>query len=99
MKPGRIPCLIIGCNRTAAEAKYPPNTRIICGKCWRLAEKYLRRRIRHIERLGRKMGIDWDTVEWDDAPPGPKRRVLWLHSKCFDLIVKSATERKVGITA
>lgn len=38
-KPGRIPCCIPFCRRTAAAEKYPGCTEIICGKHWRLAPK------------------------------------------------------------
>lgn len=34
-KPGRIPCDVPGCGRTAPAAKYPPRTRIICARHWR----------------------------------------------------------------
>lgn len=34
-KPGRIPCAVLGCRRTAPEDKHPKGTRIICGKHWR----------------------------------------------------------------
>lgn len=35
-KPGRIPCAVLGCRRTAPAAKYEPGTLIICCKCWHL---------------------------------------------------------------
>lgn len=41
-KPGRIPCLALGCRRTADASKYPAGTRIICGKFWRLAPRVAR---------------------------------------------------------
>ncbi len=34
-RPGRLRCEVIGCNRTAPADKYEPETKIICGKCWR----------------------------------------------------------------
>lgn len=42
MKPGRIPCCIPFCCRTAPADKHPHATEIICGKCWRLADRRLR---------------------------------------------------------
>lgn len=42
-KPGRIPCCVPFCGRTAAADKHPGCSDIICGKHWRLAPKVSRR--------------------------------------------------------
>ena len=47
-KPGRQPCEIIGCKRTAPLTD--EDTQIICGKCWRTIPLYMRRRYTLIER-------------------------------------------------
>lgn len=36
-KPGRVPCEVLGCGRTAPAEPDNPTLRIICGKCWRIA--------------------------------------------------------------
>lgn len=94
----RIRCLILGCRRTAPADKWPPNTTIICGQCWSLAPKYLRRRARKLERILLKLGHDIHCVQWGDAPPGsPARRALVLHSENFDRMKKAITETRVGL--
>ncbi len=62
-RPGRIRCEAVGCRRTAAAAKYSPDTIIICGKCWRLAPRALRLRRLAAERAvakaeARSLGLD-----------------------------------------
>lgn len=90
---------MLGCRRTASQEKYPGCTKIICGKCWQLAPKYFRKRVRLIERLAHKRGIDLDSItEWP-KPFTPARRLMWLHSCAFDRLVKAAIEVKVGIRA
>ncbi|PZU95534.1 MAG: hypothetical protein DI527_00565 [Chelatococcus sp.] len=42
MKPGRIPCCIPFCRRTASKEKFPDCEEIICGKHWRMADKKAR---------------------------------------------------------
>jgi hypothetical protein len=94
----RIPCLVLGCRRTAPASRYSEGTRIICGKCWRLSSKHDRRRIRRVERIIRRLGFDLATVTYGHTEPGSKgRRALVLHTQLFDRIAKQATEAKVGI--
>lgn len=98
LKPGRIPCVIIGCRRTAAESKYPAGTQIICGKCFRLASKHLLRRHRRLRRLLTKLGIE--DMDIGDTAPGSKERQVWvMFDQSWKAIVRSATEAKVGISA
>lgn len=49
-KPGRIPCVVVTCRRTAPASKYPEGTVICCGKCWRLGDRELRRRWTAVDR-------------------------------------------------
>lgn len=75
-KPDRIPCDVPGCRRTAAKAKYEPNTRIICGKHWRNLTRAERADFREasrqcdamVDRIGENpfsadLGVD-DAVRW-----------------------------------
>lgn len=93
--PDRIPCVVVGCRRTAPRSKYPgEHVVIICGKCWRLASRTSRRRIRHVERIMRREGV----TGWQDSKPNTVgRKAVFLHSKMFDRIVREATEAKMGI--
>lgn len=43
MKPGRIPCSVPFCGRTASRERFPDASEIICGKHWRMADKKVRR--------------------------------------------------------
>lgn len=97
--PGRIGCCVIGCKRTASQEKYPGCSRIICPICWKLAPQSFRRRVRRIERIARKMGVDLDgMLDW--PPPGTvERRLALLHAQAFENLVKAAIEVKVGIRA
>ncbi len=93
-KSGRIPCLVLGCRRTARADRYPPNTEIICAKCWRLVPKYLKRRARRLERIMRRLKVEG----WGEAPPGtPARRVLVLHRQAWRKIRRAVIEARVGI--
>jgi hypothetical protein len=90
--------MVIGCRRTAPADRYCADAKIICGKCWSLAPLYLRRRISRLERIGRKLGVQWDTVTWADTQPDSRERlVVWLHAAVFDKLARAATEVKVGI--
>jgi hypothetical protein len=97
--PGRIGCCVIGCRRTAPQDKNPGYVKIICGKCWNLAPRYHRRRVRLLERIARKKGVDLDSMaEWP-PPYSIARRIALLHATAFDRLVASAIEVKVGISA
>jgi hypothetical protein len=93
-KPGRIPCVVLGCRRTGAADRYPPDSTLICGKCFRLAPVHLRRRVRRLERIMKRLGV---TGLRDSKPGTPGRQAAVLHWKTWDRIVKAATEAKVGI--
>lgn len=99
-KPGRIPCVVPFCRRTADEAKYPSGTVIICGKHWRLAPASWRRRRSKLERrYSRQFG---DTPFWEFPAGSPQRieaarldrliHVLWTRCK------RAAIEAAAGIS-
>lgn len=50
----RIPCVVIGCKRTAPKEWAGEDTEIICGKHWRLVPASVRRRYSRLRRLHRK---------------------------------------------
>lgn len=50
IKPGRIPCCIPHCGRTADERKYGAGAEIICPVHWRMVPKRLRLLYRKVER-------------------------------------------------
>lgn len=54
IKPGRIPCCIPHCGRTADERKYGAGAEIICPVHWRMVPRQLKDRYAKVKRLGRK---------------------------------------------
>lgn len=54
----RIPCDVPGCRRTAPKAKYPPGTRIICGKCWRVLTRSERAEFRAAQKAEDRETVD-----------------------------------------
>src|SRR5262249_34875699 len=90
----RIPCLVVGCRRTAPRERYPDCTEIICGKCFRLASRVIRRRLSRIQRLMRRHGI----TDWEHTAPGSwERKLVVLEYQCWNRIKKQATEARMGI--
>lgn len=53
--PGRIPCCVPFCRRTAAAERHPTSEEIICGKCWRRIPAPLRARRRALLRRSEKV--------------------------------------------
>jgi len=51
MKPGRIPCIVPGCRRTAPDEGYPE---FICRKHWRGVPLRLRKRYQKLCRIMRR---------------------------------------------
>lgn len=92
MKPGRIPCEILGCRRTAAEAKFPASTRIICGKHFRQGKPrdilLYRRAHRKIKRL----------MSPDGADAGRKAQLESIAHHAWDRIRIHVTNIAVGIS-
>lgn len=61
IKPGRIPCVTAGCNRTADAARFSSSTEIICSKCWRLVPiewKRQHHRLRRAIKKGERRSIN-----------------------------------------
>lgn len=52
-RPGRIPCCVPFCRRTAAQDRLPSATEIICGKHWRASSERKRRVYRRACRAWR----------------------------------------------
>lgn len=103
-KPGRIACEGIGCRRTASAEKYGPETKIICGKCWRLAPKALRleRRAaeREVERQEARVtypeshphGLFVDRAHWNAwFAAHEKEKALWA------AIIEAVQQARTGI--
>lgn len=87
LAPGRIPCEVPFCRRTARADKYEPGVRIICGKHWRLADRSLRRRWSRLKRL-LKRGVT-SRVE---------QRLIYLCNRLWERALKQAIERAMGVT-
>lgn len=83
-KPGRIPCEVPFCRRTAPAARHEPDTRIICGKHWRLGDPRPRRVYSRAMRKLRATGED------------RYRRIV--HS-CWERLLKQAIERLAGVSS
>lgn len=80
---GRNPCCIEGCRKTFAHerSRGEPmgyDTRIMCGRCWRQAPKWMRDRESRIRRLAKKRG-------WTD-------RICRLHNMAWEAC-RRAVER------
>jgi hypothetical protein len=84
MKPGRIPCEVPFCRRTAPAARYEPETRIICGKCWRLGDARPRRVFSRAERKYKRTG---------------NPRYQRIANRCWERVLKQAIERSAGVSA
>ena len=84
LQPGRIRCCIMGCNRTfKMDPGDTEETRIVCGKHWRLADKALRHEISSLRRRCNRYG-------WS---PARERRFLEMWERAF----AQAQERALGI--
>ncbi len=89
-KPGRIPCEVLGCRRTAPAAKYEPDTRIICGKCWRLGSKVNRQAYSVAERtLSRLLATD--------GSPRLRQEALEAKHTAWLAVLVEANEARAGI--
>lgn len=82
-KEGRIACEVPFCRRTAPAARYEAGTRIICGKHWRLGDERPRRVYRRALRKHRMTG---------------ESRFSAIANRCWERVLRQATERAVGIT-
>ena len=89
-KPGRIPCEVLGCRRTAPAAKYEPHTRICCAKCWRLGAKADRAAYSAAEReIRRLLAKDGSPRLREEA--GAAKHAAWK------AVVRQASEARAGI--
>ena len=86
-KPGRIPCAVLGCKRTAPADKHPDGTRICCRQCWRLSARATRDRYRAAVRTLRR--FTEETSTW--------RTLLFVVQGAFDDAVREATEARAGL--
>lgn len=96
IKPGRIPCSVVGCRRTAPVEKYGEDAEIICGKCWRLVSRAAKRAFRrwgkfveawpHLSKRPRhKLRVGIEEYAW--------RRYLLAWSR----VVSEAVEARAGL--
>lgn len=77
---GRLPCLIAGCGRTfklTGDDCY--QVRVICGRHWRLAPRYMRDRVRSLRKKAER--LNWPV------------RLQRLYSQAFELTVRAAERR------
>ena len=88
--PDRIACCVPFCRRTAARAKMPGVSELICGKCgrraprelanWRAIAKHQRKAGELTDRHWRRYDRAWERFKAaaiaraGEAPPAPRRR-------------------------
>ena len=103
MKPGRIPCCVLGCGRTAAADKHPGCEEIICGKHWRTVSKGLKRQYRTAnQRIRKILRKRPGHAEYWLYPPGSPQRLsahaMWARSNSIWKQIKAeAIEIAMGI--
>lgn len=98
-KPGRIPCVVPFCRRTADATKFGADCEIICGKHWRMAPATWRRRKSKLHRMYRqRFG---DRGYWEFPAGSPKRiGAVKLDRLCrasWDQCKRAAIEAAAGI--
>jgi hypothetical protein len=89
-KPGRIPCEVVSCRRTAPAAKYPPGTRIICGKCWRLGPPEARKAYSAADRELTRL-VDQKARRIERYVVSERRHEAWQR------VLVAASEARAGI--
>jgi hypothetical protein len=99
VKPGRIPCCVPFCRRTADAAKFKGCTEIICGKHWRTAPRTWRRRYSRLYRRHRQLcgrGQFWDL---EPGTPARKEavRLCQLLGTLWEWCKRAAIERAAGL--
>jgi len=99
MKPGRIPCIVPFCRRTADAAKMAPATEIICGKHWRTVPAETKARYRQVRRRAKKL---WRALYLDKKIQKPGREALCerAYDECdrvWERIKREAIEIAAGI--
>lgn len=97
LKPGRIPCCVPFCRRTAKD-EGAEGQEVICGKHWRLADKVLTQQYR---KLFRQVGRDMDAhPDLYALPCHERKRIIADYKRCDGLwrqIKTQAIERAVGL--
>lgn len=99
MKPGRIPCCVPFCRRTADAAKMAPHNEMICQKHWKLVPAETKARYRHVRRRATKI---WKAVYRSSKIQQPGREALYNRSvrditATWERIKREAIERAAGI--
>lgn len=93
MKPGRIPCEVLTCRRTAPADRYAPGTRIICGKCARLASPEARKAYSVAARALHRLGDDERF-----ASPNLLDQAHRAKHLAWERLVAEANEAKAGLS-
>jgi hypothetical protein len=98
-KPGRIPCVVPYCRRTADATKFEGCDEIICGKHWRMAPASWRRRHSRMFRTYRRR---FGNSGYWEFPAGSPQRIdaVRLHRLCETLwqrCKRAAIEAAAGI--
>lgn len=109
-KPGRIPCEVPFCRRTADASKYEGPTRIICGKCWRMGSVQARRKYKTARRRERVLIARYERelakAEATGIPMPPWREATWglirshlarAINQSWERVRVEATERSGGL--
>ncbi|WOF74187.1 hypothetical protein QMT40_001834 [Parvibaculaceae bacterium PLY_AMNH_Bact1] len=103
-KPDRIPCVVPFCGRTAKRLPDDgPDTEIICGKHYRLADKRLRKAASLARRRGNrfyekyKAAHETKQFEVADELFHQCRRYARIHMWLWSRIKKQAIEAAAGI--
>lgn len=93
--PGRIPCVVPFCRRTAKD-KGEGFTEVICAKHWRPIDARLRRRYKAMQRAVQPfLDVDPDTLSADKAAEvhrSIRRLDVW-----WELMKRQAIEAALGI--
>lgn len=79
-KAGRMRCVVMGCGRTF---KHDGESAIMCGKHYKMADRWPRRARAALKRKGTRRG-------WSD-------RMMAIDNRLWDKIVQQATERTLGL--
>jgi hypothetical protein len=94
-KPGRIPCCVPFCRRTARDEGIK-GQEVICGKHWRLADRTLTRRYKRLQRrCDNLMAIEPE--QYSEAERQRVVRLFQIVRRMWERIKHQSIERAVGI--
>ena len=100
-KPGRIPCCVPFCRRTAAAEKFAGCDEIICGKHYRTVRKKVRRFYSLVWRRINRERARGPAEFWKRPPGSPERiRLVRLERRAeriWERIKREAIEAAAGI--